>query len=120
LELEKKIIIVEGQSDKQHVGKVVQEEVEIICTYGTFGIEKFDEMLEEFALDDQDVYIFVDADESGIKLRKQLTAELPHATQMYIPDEYIEVELTPENIIAMELIKHNFKVKPLYLLFGNR
>lgn len=112
---DKKIIIVEGLSDKLHIQKIIREEIDIICTHGTFGIEKFDEMLNEYDLDYRDVYIFVDADESGIKLRKQLTAELPNAIQMYIPDEYQQVELTPLNIIAHELVKHNFKIDPLYL-----
>jgi len=111
-----KIIIVEGQSDKSHIKKVIQEDVDIICTHGTFGVEKFDNMLEEFDLDYRDVYIFVDADESGVQLRKQLTAELPNAIHMYIPDEYQEVELTPENVIAAELVKHNFKINRLYLM----
>lgn len=111
-----KIIIVEGLSDKNHIRKVIQEDIDIICTHGTFGVEKFDEMLDEFDLDYRDVYIFVDADESGIKLRKQLTKELPHAKHMYIPEEYQEVERTPENVIATELVKHNFHINPIYLM----
>lgn len=113
---DQKIIIVEGLSDKLQVRKVLREKVEIVCTHGTFGVEKFDEMLDEYDLDYRDVYIFVDADESGAALRKQLTAELPNATQMYIPEEYQEVELAPENIIAQELVKHNFKINPFYLM----
>lgn len=112
-----RIIIVEGHSDKRMIKKVLNEPVDIICTFGTFGVEKFDDMLEEFDLDYRDVYIFVDADESGAKLRKQLTAELPHAKQLYIPDEYVEVETTPEKTLAIELIKHNFKIKPIYLMY---
>lgn len=113
---DEKIIIVEGLSDKLHIKKVIREDIDIICTHGTFGVEKFDEMLEKFNLDYRDVYIFVDADDSGKKLRKQLTRELPNAVQMYIPEEYQEVELTPENVIATELVKHNFKINPLYLM----
>src|SRR5690625_986142 len=103
---DKKIIIVEGLSDKTHISKIIDEEIDIICTHGTFGIEKFDDMLDEFELDYRDVYIFVDADDSGIKLRKQLLVELPNAIHMYIPEEFQEVESTPENIIAAELVKH--------------
>ncbi|MEI3605504.1 topoisomerase [Pseudogracilibacillus sp. SE30717A] len=113
---DKKVIIVEGLSDKLHVQKIIREEIDIICTHGTFGVEKFDEMLYEYDLDYRDVYIFVDADESGIKLRRQLTVELPNAIQMYIPEEYQQVELTPENIIANELVKHNFQIDPFYLM----
>ncbi|MEI3611603.1 toprim domain-containing protein [Pseudogracilibacillus sp. SO30301A] len=113
---DKKVIIVEGLSDKMHVQKIIKEEIDIVCTHGTFGVEKFDEMLDEFDLDNRDVYIFVDADEPGIRLRKQLTAELPNSIQMYIPDDYQQVELTPLDIIAHELVKHNFKIDPLYLM----
>lgn len=115
-----KIIIVEGLSDKLHVRKVLKEEIEIVCTHGTFGVEKFDQMLYDYDLDNRDVYIFVDADESGLKLRKQLAQELPHASHMYIPDVYQEVERTPENVIAVELVKHCFQVDNFYLLLeGN-
>jgi len=111
---DKKIIIVEGLSDKLHLKKLIDEDIEIICTHGTFGIEKFDEMLYQYDLDNREVYIFVDADESGVKLRKQLVAELPNAYNMYIPDEFTEVELTPYPVLVQELLKHNFKIKRMY------
>lgn len=113
---DKKVIIVEGIADKLHIEKIIAEEIDIICTHGTFGVEKFDAMLEAHDLDYRDVYIFVDADESGVKLRKQLAAELPIATHLYIPDEYVEVELTPEYILAREFINYHIKVNALYLM----
>lgn len=112
-----RIIIVEGINDKRLIQKVLREKVLIICTYGTFGIEKFDEMLENYDLDNREVYIFVDADEPGIELRGELMKELPHSQHMYIPSEHVEVETTPENIIAAELVKHNFDIHPIYLMF---
>jgi len=112
-----RIIIVEGSSDKRILQKVMKESVEIICTYGTFGVEKFDDMLDTYDLDFRDVYIFVDADEPGIQLRKQLTAELPHARHLYIPEEYVEVETTPERVLATELLKQNFEINPIYLMY---
>lgn len=111
---DKKVIIVEGLSDKLHLQKIIKEDVDIICTHGTFGIEKFDDMLNEHDFDHRDVFIFVDADDSGEKLRKQLAAELPLAIHLYIPTEYIEVEWTPEHILASELVKHYIKINPLY------
>lgn len=111
-----RIIIVEGIADKRLIRKVLRDNIEIICTYGTFGVEKFDEMLEQYDLYNRDVYIFVDADDSGVQLRKQLTAELPHAQQMYIPDHYKEVERTPENVVAQILVTKHFNVKPIYLM----
>lgn len=111
-----RIIIVEGHNDKRMIKKVLNEPIDVICTFGTFGVEKFDDMLEQFDLDHRDVYIFVDADGPGMKLRKQLTAELPHARHLYTSDEYVEVETTPEKVIAIELLKHNFEIKPIYLM----
>lgn len=111
----RKVIIVEGQADKRHIEKILTECVDIVCTYGTFGVEKFDQMLEKYHLDDRDVYIFVDSDRSGVELRKQLAFELPHAVHLYIPEEFQEVERTPEDIIAVELVKHHFKIDEIYL-----
>src|SRR5690625_3601404 len=98
-----KVIIVEGLTDKREIEKVITEDVTIICTNGTLGIEKFDELLETYDLDHQDVYIFVDEDDSGIKLRKQLTRELPHAEHIYISSEFKEVATTPGNELATAL-----------------
>src|SRR5690625_5001042 len=112
-----KVIIVEGKEDKRQIRKIISEDVEIICTYGTFSIEKFDDMLEKYHLDDREVYLLVDADESGEKLRKQLISELPHAVHIYIPEEHKEVERTPESILARELLKNNIQIHSRYLLY---
>lgn|SRR5699024_784224 len=113
---EGRIIIVEGANDRNTIQKVLQDAVPVICTYGTFGVEKFDEMLEKYHLDDKEVYIFVDQDEAGRELRKELTRELPDAYQLYATEEWPEVENAPANEIAKELAKHNFNVHPLFLL----
>src|SRR5699024_9623945 len=107
----------EGINDKRFIQKVLREKVLIICTYRTVGIEKFDEMLEDYDLDNREVYIFVDAYEPSIELRSKLMKELPHDQHMYIPSEHVEVEATTENIIATELVKHNFDIHPIYLMF---
>src|SRR5699024_9384704 len=83
-----RIIIVEGINDKRLIQKVLREKVTIICTYGTFRIEKFDKMLEENDLNNREVYIFVDADEAGIELRRELMKELPLAQHMYTPSQH--------------------------------
>lgn len=113
-ELEK-IIIVEGKTDKKQVEKVIDDRVIILCTHGTFGIERFDEMLEKYQLDDREVFILVDEDEAGIELRKELKAELPHAEHIYINGDYREVATTPENILATLLAGKYIDVKPFYL-----
>src|SRR5699024_471072 len=95
---DKKRVNVECASDKHNIKKGLLEDVDIICTHGTFGVEIFDEMLEAYNLDYRDVYIFVDSDEPGEKLRQQLKQELPHAHHLYVPPEWAEVEATPEKL----------------------
>lgn len=111
-----KIIIVEGTTDKRKIQKVITDHVEIICTYGTFSIERFDELLEAYDLDNQEVYIFVDEDKAGIELRKQLRHELPNARHLHVNEEYGEVASTPEGILAQTLVRNHIDVHPIYLL----
>lgn len=110
-----KLIIVEGITDKQQIRKILTEPVTILCTYGTFSIEYFDELLDRYDLFARDVYVFVDEDEPGLKLRRQLNAELSHAKQMHIPTTFKEVAETPLHILAEILVMHNFKIDPLFL-----
>lgn len=112
-----KIIIVEGLTDKKQIEKVITDQVTIICTQGTLGIEELDVLIESYDLDYQDVYILTDQDESGLKLRKQLTQELPHAVQMYVSQEYREVATTPTEELAHILNDKKINVHPVYLQF---
>ena len=76
-----KVIIVEGKSDKKKVLNVINEQIEIICTNGTISLSKLDELIEH--LFNKDVYILVDADDAGEKLRKQFKREFPEAEHLY-------------------------------------
>lgn len=111
-----KIIIVEGKTDKQKIEKIINDHVKIICTYGTFSIERFDELLETYDLDRQQVYILVDEDRAGVQLRKKLRHELPKARHLYVSEEYGEVASTPEEILAQTLVSNHIEVYPIYLL----
>lgn len=111
-----KVIIVEGLTDKRQLSKIISEQLEIICTNGTFGIGKFDELLEQYDLDNKHVFIFVDEDKSGIALRKELTKELPHAEHLYVSSDYREVAATPEHILAVALTAKYIAVDPKYLI----
>lgn len=62
------VIIVEGKTDKKRVKQVIDQPIEIICTNGTMGIDKLDEMIE--SLYDKQVYVLADADDEGEKIRK--------------------------------------------------
>ncbi|WP_243290391.1 toprim domain-containing protein [Bacillus sp. FJAT-47783] len=108
-----KVIIVEGKSDKRKVEKVVNEPVEIICTNGTLSLAKLDELVDHLFY--KDVYILVDADDAGEKLRKQFKREFPEAFHLYIDRTYREVASAPEQHIASVLISANIDVQSKFL-----
>lgn len=114
-----KVIIVEGLSDKRQIEKIITENVTIICTNGTLGIARFDELLETYDLDEKEVYILVDEDKSGIKLRKLLSKELPHAQHIFVSSEYREVATTPKHLLATALLSKHISVDPYYLSQGS-
>jgi len=112
-----KIIIVEGKTDREKLLKVLNERVEIICTYGTLSDEKIEEMI--WPLQDDEVYVLVDADEAGNKLRQQLKRELPGAKHLYTRRMYGEVATTPVEHIARILSDAHFEVHEHYLEKGD-
>ncbi len=109
-------IIVEGLSDKKKVMKVVREPIEIICTNGTIGLSKLDELIEE--LEGRDIFILVDSDSSGDKLRKQLKREFPLARNLYIDRKFKEVASAPLEHLAQILIRARIDVHAQYLQKG--
>ncbi len=111
--LEEKVIIVEGKSDKKKVLDIVKESIEVICTNGTISLSKMDELIEQ--LFNRDVYILVDADEAGEKLRKQFKREFPEAEHLYIDRTFKEVASSPEYHLASVLLAANIDVHTQYL-----
>ncbi len=109
-----KVIIVEGKSDKRKIEPIIKENVQIVCTHGTMGVEKLDEWVERFY--DQDLYIMVDADYSGDKLRRQFIQEFPFARHLYIDRVYKEVAAAPEQHLAMLLAAANIDIHPEFLI----
>src|SRR5690625_5097124 len=101
------IIIVEGKTDKEQLETVISENVTIVWTNGTLGVERFDELLQTYHLDDRRVIILVDEDERGIELRYQLSKELSHAEHIYITSDHKEVATTSRRYLATELTKKN-------------
>ncbi|WP_026694577.1 toprim domain-containing protein [Peribacillus kribbensis] len=108
-----KVIIVEGTSDKKKVKGVLKDPVDIICTNGTISISKLEEIMDEHY--GKEVYILVDADEAGEKLRKQFKREYPEAIHLYIDKAYREVENAPAHHIATVLLSANIDVNAEYL-----
>ncbi|OYD56124.1 hypothetical protein CGZ90_19175 [Fictibacillus aquaticus] len=103
-----KVIIVEGKSDKDKLVSILDEPVEIICTNGTLGSHKLEELAA--AIEHRDVYILVDADDAGAKLRKQLMRELPNAEHLYVHRMYREVAKTPLIYLAKVLLGAHFNI----------
>ncbi len=116
MEESNKIMIVEGLTDKRKIEKMITEDITIICTNGTIGLRKLDELLDTYNLDNRDVYIFVDEDKAGNKLRKLLARELPHAEHIYISSEFKEVAATPERILATALLSKRIVINPMFLM----
>lgn len=108
-----KVIIVEGKTDKERLLKVLEEPVRIVCTYGTLSYDKVEEVI--LPLQNEEVYILVDADDSGMKLRNQLKQELPNAKHLYTRKVYREVARTPEEHLARILADAHFDVEERWL-----
>lgn len=108
-----KVIIVEGKTDREKLLHILNEEVQIICTYGTLSDEKLEELI--LPLQDEEVYVLVDADGAGNKLRQQLKQELPNARHLYTRKMYREVATTPVDHLARILADAHFGIHEEYL-----
>lgn len=110
----RKVLIVEGGSDRKRLQKVLAEPVEIICTNGTVSPYRIDEMLMPY--EDCELFVFLDADESGEKIRTLFKRDYPEAIHLYTERVYRQVETTPYRVLAAILLSENFEVHPEFLL----
>ncbi|RLQ96558.1 toprim domain-containing protein [Falsibacillus albus] len=108
-----KVIIVEGKTDKSKVKSILNEDIRIICTNGTISLSKLDDLVDDLL--EKDVYILVDADDSGEKMRKQFKREFPEAEHIYIDRMYKEVASAPEHHLASVLLGANIDVKTEFI-----
>jgi toprim domain protein len=104
-----KVIIVEGKTDKQRLQKLLDEPVEIACTYGTIGEDKLEELITEYG--DHEVYVLLDADYSGDKMRRLFKHEFPNVHHLYTHRMYREVATTPWHVLAQILEGAHFVLK---------
>lgn len=111
-----KVIIVEGKTDRDRIQRLLGESVEVLCTRGTLSYEKIEEDI--IPLQNEDVYILVDADASGDKLRHQLKQELPNAKHLYTRKMYGEVARTPLEYLAKILWDAHFEIDEQFLQNG--
>lgn len=110
---EQKVIIVEGKSDRKRILRILAEDVKVICTNGTISSYHLEEMLTPY--DGWEMFVFVDADEDGEKLRKLFKREYPLAIHIYTEKVYREVETTPDNVLAAVLSAAHIKVHTKFL-----
>lgn len=106
---QRKVIIVEGKTDRERLLEVLDEPVTFVLTHGTLSQKKIEEHI--LPLEGEEVYIFVDADESGMKLRKELKELLPNAKHLYTRKSYQQVANTPLAELASILNEQDFLVK---------
>lgn len=109
VEIISKVIIVEGITDKKRLEQILDEPVEIVCTYGTLGLDKLEELIAEYSEDE--VCVFLDADDAGDKARRLFKQEFPNVRHIYPHRMYLEVATTPINLLMQILEGAHFVVK---------
>lgn len=95
-------IIVEGKNDRNRLRRVLLPEVEILCTFGTLNTLKLESLRRKVG--NREVYLYMDNDSSGHKIRSVLRDAFPDATHIYTRRGYAGVEGTPDeyNIAQLE------------------
>lgn len=96
-------VIVEGKNDRSKLRRVLDDEVRILCTFGTPNSARLESLYKE-AKDDE-VYLFLDNDSSGRKIRALLSDLFPDADHIYTRRGYAGVEGTPEEYVVQQLEK---------------
>ncbi|WP_422658270.1 toprim domain-containing protein [Paenibacillus sp. EC2-1] len=96
-------IIVEGKNDRSRLRRLVTPDITILCTFGTLNTLKLETLHKQ--VNDQEVYLFMDNDSSGKKIRNMLRDVFPDATHMYTRRGYAGVEGTPDEYLIAQLEK---------------
>ncbi|MHC8515976.1 toprim domain-containing protein [Sporosarcina sp. ITBMC105] len=110
----RRVVVVEGGADRKRLKKVLAEPVEIICTNGTVSPYRIEELLAPY--EDDQIYVFVDADDSGESIRTLFKRDFPEALHLYTERVYRQVETTPYRTLAAILLAEGFHVHPEFLL----
>ncbi|GIP31151.1 toprim domain-containing protein [Paenibacillus sp. J2TS4] len=105
-------IIVEGKNDRSRLRRLLDENVGILCSYGTPGTESLARLKKKIG--DIPVFIFTDNDPSGKKIRALLSDTFPDAEQMYTRRGYAGVEGTPEEYLIQQLEKAGLEEYIIY------
>ncbi|KAF6617665.1 DNA primase [Paenibacillus sp. EKM102P] len=96
-------VIVEGKNDRSKLRRLLDPEVNILCTFGTLNSIKLESLRQRTKHDE--IYLFMDNDSSGKKIRGVLADAFPDALHMYTRKGYAGVEGTPDEYVIAQLEK---------------
>lgn len=96
-------IIVEGKNDRSRLRRLLQSEVDILCTFGTPGTLQVDKLIKQAA--GKHIFVFTDNDASGKRIRGILADAFPDAEHIYTRRGYPGVEGTPDEYLLQQLEK---------------
>lgn len=96
-------IIVEGKNDLSKLRRLLNGEVRIHCTFGTLNSQKLESLRKNVKGDE--LYLFLDNDPSGKRIRGVLRDTFPDAEQIYTRRGYAGVEGTPDEYVIAQLEK---------------
>lgn len=105
-------IIVEGKNDRRRIRPLLEEEVQILCTFGTLNNLKLDQLHKQ--VKEEEVYLFMDNDASGKRIRAILRDAFPDSIQIYTRRGYAGVEGTPVEYIVTQLEKAGLEQYIIY------
>jgi len=97
------VIIVEGKKDKLRLSRVLSSDIAIYCTYGTLSDRRLNALRR--LVGSRPVYLFLDNDRSGRRIRGMLAEVFPDAEHIYTRRGYRGVEGTPEEYLIQQLEK---------------
>jgi len=97
------VIIVEGKKDKLRLSRVLSSDIAIYCTHGTLNDRRLNALRR--LVGSRPVYLFLDNDRSGRRIRGMLSEVFPDAEHIYTRRGYRGVEGTPEEYLIQQLEK---------------
>ncbi|GGG01088.1 toprim domain-containing protein [Paenibacillus aceti] len=105
-------MIVEGKNDRSKLRRLLHEDIHILCTFGTLNNTKLESLRKQAG--DDDVYLFMDNDASGKKIRGILRDTFPDAIHIYTRRGYAGVEGTPDEYLIAQLEKAGLEEYIIY------
>ena len=97
------VIVVEGKNDRRKLEKVLVPGIPILCTYGIPSSDRLERLKKKIGM--APLYIFVDNDAAGRRIRGVLADAFPDAEHIYTRRGYDGVEGTPLDYLVQQLAK---------------